>query len=91
MLGVDVAPHRATLFFLFCSHAPPLTNHFIFLFFNHPKVVAAVSQSFADKVTDSFNKFNYSSVPWDAIAHKVNSGECGMGRAERKRRGKRKN
>ena len=52
--------------------SPPLT-------FSSPcfpcQVVAAVGQSFADKVTDSFNKFNYSSVPWDAIAHKVNSGK----------------
>ena len=39
-----------------------------------PQVVAAVSQQFADKVTTSFNKFNYSAVPWDDIAHKVNGG-----------------
>jgi len=35
--------------------------------------VAVLGQSFADKVTGAFNTFNYSSVPWNAIAHKVNT------------------
>ena len=35
--------------------------------------VAALGQSFADKVTGAFNTFNYSSVPWNSIAHKVNT------------------
>ena len=61
---------------LWLTRAPPPP-------FSHAQVVAAVGQSFADKVTDSFNKFNYSSVPWDSIAHKVNSGE-----REREKRGR---
>ena len=37
-------------------------------------VLAAIGQSFADKVTQSANGFNYTQVPWNKIAHKVNKG-----------------
>ena len=37
-------------------------------------VLAAVGQSFADKLTKSANDFNYTQVPWNKIAHKVNKG-----------------
>ena len=37
-------------------------------------VLAAIGQSFADKVTKSANDFNYTQVPWNKIAHKVNKG-----------------
>lgn len=37
-------------------------------------VLAAIGQSFADKVTQSANGFNYTQVPWNKIAHRVNKG-----------------
>lgn len=37
-------------------------------------VLAAIGQSFADKVTKAANDFNYTQVPWNKIAHKVNKG-----------------
>lgn len=37
-------------------------------------VLAAIGQSFADKVTRSANDFNYTQVPWNKIAHRVNKG-----------------
>ena len=37
-------------------------------------VLAAIGQSFADKVTKSANDFNYTQVPWNKIAHRVNKG-----------------
>lgn len=37
-------------------------------------VLTAIGQSFADKVTKSANDFNYTQVPWNKIAHRVNKG-----------------